>query len=82
MSHQFSSRWHNINNASYSNSYEKKNPGRWLTKSAEIQAETPLSVDILEPLFKHFDVAHRVEHDVDDDRQCNKACYSHPCRIQ
>ena len=52
------------------------------TKSAEVEAETPLGVDVLELLFKHFDVADGVEHDVDDDGQSHKACDAHPRRIQ
>ena len=56
--------------------------GWQLTKSAEIQAEAPLSVDVLKLLFKHFDVADRVEHDMDDNWQRHKAGDSHPGCVQ
>ena len=53
-----------------------------LTKSAEVQAEPPLSINVLKSLFKHFDIAHRVEHDVDYDGQSDEARDAHPGRIQ
>ena len=56
--------------------------GGWLTESAEIEAEAPLGVDVLEAAVEHFNVTDRVEHHVDDDWQRHEARDAHPGGVQ
>lgn len=38
------------------------------TKSTEVQAETPFSIDILELLLEYFNITYRVQHDMNYNR--------------
>ena len=55
---------------------------RALTESAEVQAEAPFRIDVLESLLEDFYVAYRVEHDVQYNRQADEAGDADPRGVQ